>query len=332
LRKHQKINILFRTPLRILVLISLGVISLVGCSSQQEVFSSSGEIWGIYQLDLTSEKVLILYGTDSEISGLSVDPDGERLVFSQKIGGTEYENSEIHTLLIKKQALTRLTENDHWDLYPVWSPDGSQIAYLSWRDTTLDIYLMNADGGNQRSLYDSGFHDADIDWIGEQIVFTSQSKIWIIKEDGSNPHPLTNPPRAGEWGQANLPFGDYDPRLSPDGSQVVFSRLVDDQSAHGNYDLFIMDIDGTSQKNLTGSGHTQGLSSWSPSGDKILYIISAIGGQGVYDLYSVNSDGSENRSLTPTYLPTDFLIHGARFAPDSSAVYFIGQWWIGDGQ
>jgi Tol biopolymer transport system component len=325
-------NILFRKVPYILVLVFLGGIILVGCSSQPEIFSSSGEIWGIYRLDLISEKVQLLYGTDSEISGLSLAPDGGRLVFSQKIGGTEYENTEIHTLSMSDLQLERLTDNDVWDLYPVWSPTGDQIAFLSWRGDTLDIYLMNTDGSQQQLLFDSGYHDADIDWIGERIVFTSQSRIWIMNKDGKDPQQLTDPPRAGEWGQANLPFGDYDPRLSPDGKQLVFSRLVDDQSIHGNYDLFIMDLDGTMQKDLTGTGHTQGLSSWSPDGEEILYIISAKDGQGVYDLYSVKQDGSNNRSLTPEYLPVNFLIHGARYAPDSSIIYFIGQWWIEESQ
>ena len=310
-----------------LILWVVFVLLCFGCAGQQPSISSSGETWGIYKLDLQSEEVNLLYGAEREISGLSLDPSRKRLVFSQQVDGSEHENTEIYTLDLSTFEPARLTNNENWDLYPVWSPDGSQIAFLSWRNTTLDIYLMDADGNNQTLLYDSGYHDADLDWVGNKIAFTSQDRIWIMEEDGSDPRPLTDPPRAGEWGQANLPFGDYDPRLSPDGARVVFSRLVDDESVHGNYDLYIMDLDGSSLKNLTMTGYSQGLSSWSPGGEKLLYIISAIGKQGVYDLSSINSDGSENISLTPTYFPVHFLIHGARYSADSAAVYFIGQWW-----
>jgi len=242
-------------------------------------------------------------------------------------GGSGYEFSEIYSLSLTGGTLSRLTENASWDLYPVWSPDGTRIAFLSWRDATLDIYLMDADGSNQTLLYDSGFHDADIDWVGKNIVFTSQSRIWMIDEEGSNARQLTDPPRAGEWGGANLPFGDYDPRLSPDGTKLIFSRLFGDGSVHGNYELIMIDFSSADSINLTNTRYSQGLSSWSPNGDKILFIISAVGGEGVYDLYSMKVDGSDKKMITPASFPPQFLIHWARYSLDESQVYFIGQWW-----
>ncbi len=311
-----------------LFLVSFVLVMLIlGCSAQPKEFNSTGEIWGIYQLDLETKTVLKLYGADQEISGLDLDYTDEYLVFSQMTGGTEYEHTEIYTLSLNDLIPTRLTENSNWDLYPAWSPDGTQIAFLSWRDSTLDIYLMEATGANQTLLYDSGFHDADIDWVGDQIVFTSESRIWIMDSDGLNPRPLTDPPRAGEWGQANLPFGDYDPRISPDGTRVLFSRLISDESIHGNYDLFLVDVTGSSPENLTGTEYTQGLSSWAPSGKELLFIVSAINDKGMYDLYSIKVDGSDNKLLTPEYFPTDFLIHSARYSADALSVYFVGQWW-----
>jgi TolB protein len=186
---------------------------------------------------------------------------------------------------------------------------------------------MNDDGNNQRQLYDSGFHDADIDWVGDKIVFTSQSRIWIMDSDGKNPRPVTDPPRAGEWGQANLPFGDYDPRLSPDGTEIIFSRMIGVESTHGNYDIYRVNLDGSDLLNLTKTGYSQGLTSWSPAGNEILFIVAAVEGRGVYDLYTMNSDGSEVKLRIPESTPPEFLIHSARYANDSSTVYLVGQWW-----
>lgn len=317
--------------------ISLGInilllIMITSCQtgeivSQPDTYTSSGESWGIYQLDLETENAKLIYGTQNEISGLSLDRTGTNLVFSQMTGGDSLEHTEIYKYSLIDQDLLRLTDNTAWDVYPVWSPDGAQILFLSWREVTLDIYLMDANGGNQILLYDSGFHDADIDWVGEQIVFTSQSKIWIMDSEGRNTHPITDPPRAGEWGQANLPFGDYDPRISPDGSKVLFSRMIEDASPHGNYDLFLIEVDGLDPVNLTETGYTLGLSSWAPSGEEILYIISAIDDRGVYDLYTMAGDGTDNTLKTPASFPPDFLIHGARYGTEDSTVYFVGQWW-----
>ncbi len=319
--------LLFRYGIGILLPIIITSCSSRAAVSNPEVLTSSGETWGIYQLDLETEEIRLLYGTQTEISGLNLDSSGTNLVFSQKISGDSYEYTEIHTFSIVDKTLEKLTENSMWDLYPVWSPNGSEIAFLSWRESSLDIYLMDVDGSNQRLLYDSSHHDADIDWRGDQIVFTNQDRIWIMDSDGKNPRPLTNPPRVGEWSQENLPFGDYDPRLNPDGTKIIFSRMIGGESTHGNYDIFQVNLDGSELLNLTKTGYSQGLTSWSPAGNEILFIVAAIEEGGVYDLYTMNSDGSEVKLRTPERFPPEFLIHCARYANDSSVVYLVGQWW-----
>jgi len=45
---------------------------------------------------------------------------------------------------------------------PCVVPQWLEIAYLSCRNDTLDIWVMDSDGGGQRLLYDLGYHDADI--------------------------------------------------------------------------------------------------------------------------------------------------------------------------
>ncbi len=181
--------------------------------------------------------------------------------------------------------------------------------------------------GNQRLLYDSGFHDADLHWVGDKIAFTRNSQIWIMDEDGTGAIRLTDPPKAGEWGEAVLPFGDYDPRISPDGEKIVFERMVDDSSPHGNYDLFVIDSDGSNEKRLTDSGWTQGLAAWSPSGDRLVYSVAAVGDEGRYDIYMMNSDGSQIQDLTSQHFPPGLLAHEPVFSADGSKIFFIGEWW-----
>ena len=283
--------------------------------------------WGIYRLELETQAVVLIYDSPISIPTLDLNRAGDRLVFSQKTGGESDSSEEIFTIRTDGSNLRRITNNDFRDLYPVWSPDGSQIAFLSMRTTSLGIYVMNNDGSENKSLYDSSAHEADIDWRGDQIAFTKDSRIWIMQSDGTNARPITNPPMAGEWGRANLPFGDYDPRISPDGTKVIFERLVDDQSSHGNYDLFMIDAESFTENQLTHSGYSQGLASWSNSGDWIVYIVAAVGDDGQYDLYLMKVDGSENRNITPAYFPPQFLCRWAVFSHDDSAIYFSGEWW-----
>jgi Tol biopolymer transport system component len=284
--------------------------------------------YGIYVLNLAMEEVRLLYSTDNEIytSALRLNKQTEKLVFAQKTAAND-ESTEIFTIDVDDQNLERITDNSYWDLYPAWSPDDMRIAFLSKRNNDLDIYMMNADGSNQHLFYDSGSHDADIDWAGDTIVFTSESKIWGIKDNGAEPTQITNPANAGQWGQANLPIGDYDPRLRSDGSKIVFERLEDPESSHGGYNIFTVNSDGTQETRLTDTNYSQGLASWSNSGDRIVYMVSAIDNEGKYDMYMMEADGSDNHSVTPEYFASNFLCHSPIFSHDDSAIYFIGQWY-----
>jgi Tol biopolymer transport system component len=289
------------------------------------------ERWGIYRLDLASQAVGLIFSSPEEIGFLQLNPAGDRFAFSRKsAGGVDSAmdtGEEVYTLGFDGSGLKKITDNNVMDIYPAWSPDGTRLAFLSWRSTSLGIFVMNADGSGQQILYDSEANEADIDWVADRIVFTRDSRIWIMRSDGSEPQPVSAPPRAGEWGHANLPFGDYDPRISPDGSRVVFERLTNDQSSFGNYDFFVIDLASGVETRLTNSGDSQGLASWSHSGQQILYIVSAIGSTGKYRLYRMDADGKNARDITPAYFPAEFLVRWAVFSQDDSAVYFIGEWW-----
>jgi Tol biopolymer transport system component len=45
-----------------------------------------------------------------------------------------------------------LTNNPAWDYMPVWSPDGTRIAFVSERDGNQEIHVINADGTGERRL------------------------------------------------------------------------------------------------------------------------------------------------------------------------------------
>ena len=306
-----------------LVVLLLLYLSTISACEVQPNIPLQEERWGIYTLDLNTQETTLLYSADMEISKFDLNPAGDTIAFSQVVGDT----SEIFTLDLEHGPAKRLTENDYLDTYPAWSPDGAQIAYLSFSEETLDIHIMASDGGQPAKLYDSGFHDADIDWTGDRIAFTREHQIWIMRPDGTQAVRVTDPPHAGEWGNANLPFGDYDPRISPDGTTIVFERMVDVGSPHGNYDLFKIDIDGSNLTRLTNNGYSQGLASWSPSGSQIAYLVSAIDGIGQYDLYLIDADGANNRNITPDVFPDNFLVQWVSFANTDSLVYFIGEWW-----
>ena len=317
------------------VLVSIIAMLSAGCLAKQTHPTQQTAVpqeyrWGIYSLSLDTGEVDLLYSNPETITVLRLNNAGDKFVFSQVVRVGDTTQEEIFTLSIDGQDLRRLTNNEFRDLYPAWSPDDEWVAFLSFRGSDLDIYIMDATGRNVKQLFNSGSHDADIHWVGDKIAFTAYNRIWIMNDDGTGAHQLTEPPRAGEWGNANLPFGDYDPRINSDGSKIVFERLVDDESIHGNYDLYLMDIDGSNLTRLTDTGYSQGLASWSYSGSKIVYAVAAIDDVGQYDIYIMNTDGTDNRDITPRTFPTRFLCSSPIFSIDDTRIYFIGEWWSND--
>lgn len=315
-----------------LIMIVVNIFFVSGCTKDNILSSTDKTVpheerWGIYSLDLVTGGIELIYSSSKRISVLRLSNQRESFVFSQKIDGENDEHEEICILRVDGSDFKRLTNNMFWDLYPDWSSDGTHISFLSLRENDLDIYLMDTDGSNVKKLYDSGSHDADIHWVGDKIVFTSKSKIWSIYDNGIEQTQVTDPPKAGQWGNANLPFGDYDPRLSPDGTKIVFERLEDDSSPHGNYNIYVINSDGTGEARLTNNGYSQGIASWSHSGDKIVYLVAAIDSEGKYDIFMMNADGTDNHNITPDYFPVTFLCHSPIFSKNDSKIFFIGEWW-----
>ena len=111
------------------------------------------------------------YGTTRQITNFdnatSYDPAwsprGDWIVFV----GTALDGDEIYVVDPQGNSVRRLTYNAwEWDKHPSWSPDGSRIVFYSNRDTGhRQIWIMDADGSNQRNLSNDEFENWDPVWI-----------------------------------------------------------------------------------------------------------------------------------------------------------------------
>jgi Tol biopolymer transport system component len=101
------------------------------------------------------------------VKGWSYDPafalQGNRVVLVSNEPG----NDEIYTIDINGANMKRLTNNSwEWDKHPTWSPDGTQILFWSNRDTgRRQLWIMDADGKNQRLFLPSSANDWDPVWV-----------------------------------------------------------------------------------------------------------------------------------------------------------------------
>ncbi len=74
--------------------------------------------------------------------------------------------------------MTRLTSEPGIDTSPTWSPDGRQIAFVSQRGGSPQIYVMNADGSAVRRLTYQGSYNQTPRWSprGDLIAFTARDE------------------------------------------------------------------------------------------------------------------------------------------------------------
>jgi len=180
-------------------------------------------------------------------------PDGTQIAFSREIWGKKdtwnIVSNGIYVMDSDGANMKRLTES--FDRSPDWSPDGKKIAYYlaNWNGPG-QIWVMNADGGNRKMIYDWGYFP---DWSpdGTKIVFSSERFAWqagqgitcdicVMDIDGLNVKVLTEPG----------PSGEFYPRWSPDGKKIVFSSDRDCLNNH-NYSIYIMNADGSDIQRIT---------------------------------------------------------------------------------
>ncbi len=92
-------------------------------------------------------------------------PDGGRIAYVS----TQTHVAEIYVYDLGTKKSTKLTDMQGnvllYNQHPSWSPDGSSIVFKSNRDGWFQIWIMNADGSNQRNLSQSTYDDEDPVWV-----------------------------------------------------------------------------------------------------------------------------------------------------------------------
>src|SRR6266480_2129022 len=211
-------------------------------------------------------------------------------------------NFDIFVMNADGSGVTQLTSHPFDEYLPLFSPDGSRIAFARCL-VTCDIVLINADGSGERTILNDGFPGA---WSpdGNRIALggaagTGIEGIYVVNVDGSGLVRVLDPDFITDW--------------SLDGRQLMIVSGRD-----GDLELYATPLDGSLVTKLTdNTADDNAGTGWSPDGSSIVFN-SNRGGAG-QDVYVMNADGSGVTQLTPN---DGFDDDGPVWSPDASQIAF----------
>jgi len=222
---------------------------------------SKGYVWAVYPaFDVFTARpdgsdVRRLTSTPGYDAESTITRDGKKIVFTSMRDG----DLDIYTMDANGGNVKRLTSELGYDGGPFWSYDGKQIVYRAYhpqsekdksdylellknnliRPTTLEIWVMNADGSNKRQITNNGkanfapyfFPD------GKRVIFASNMNdprgrnfdLYIISVDGTGLEQVT----------FNDTFDGF-PMFSSDGRKLVFASNRNAKT-QGDTNVFIAD-------------------------------------------------------------------------------------------
>jgi Tol biopolymer transport system component len=255
------------------------------------VSNRTSDLYDIYLLNLDRRTSQLLWQNPYTEAYVTWTPDGDWLTFSSWTA-PDYKG-DLYNLRVDNIRLVNLTESTSEERYGRWSPDGSQLVFEAQRDSEdVDIWTMNADGSEQTNITNADSWDFEPAWSpdGRLIAFTTNrediTQIWLMSPDGSNLINIT--PESAHHGQA---------AWSPDGSRIAYARCIapaacNYEEAAGtddNWDIWVMDHDGSNNVQLTDSPMSDLAPTWSPDGTQIAFVSYRDGNA---EIYVMNADGS----------------------------------------
>lgn len=256
-------------------------------------------------------------------------------------------DTEIATIRIDGTSHKRLTDNDRMEYFPVWSPSGDRIAFIShlglfppanhWADHPW-ITVMDASGASEVRIEDPLLYPPAWSPDGEDIAFLRgghglehwtglanvEIALLVAKSDGSEPPRSIADAHTWKvgWRYDSVEFGG--PSWSPDGNWIAFgSSFLPENEPKSNVEIAVVSRDGSTKKTIwSGQSYfpiTQ--VTWSPDGEEILFVAT--------DVFVVHPDGGGLRRIDPfvdhNYAPRLFTsdsptVARAAWSPDSSEI------------
>jgi Tol biopolymer transport system component/predicted Ser/Thr protein kinase len=243
------------------------------------IYQAGGTTRGEAQLEWFDRtgKSLGKIATPSDYGYVSLSPDGKKIAFD--VYDSQSRNRDIWLYDIARELKTRFTFDPAVDQMPVWSPDGSRIAFCSNRKASTDLFQKTTGGaGVEEVLFASHEEKYPFDWSSDgkfiaYVVIKKREDLCIL--------PLVPDPAKGEQEPLVFLQTEFDEdvtQFSPDVHWVAYAS-----NESGNWELYVrpfLGADGHPVVNetrkwqvSTGGMSTNGCTvKWSRNGKELLYI------------------------------------------------------------
>jgi TolB protein len=168
---------------------------------------------------------------------------------------------------------------------PVFSPDGTQIAFASSRDGNPELYVMNRDGSNVRRITNHPNVDFTPTWSpsGTQIAFLSDRsgspQIYVISPDGT--------------GMRRVSYETYADR--PTWSPAPYNEIAFTARTGPGFDIKVLNIASSETRQITFGEGSNESPAWSPNGRHLAFTSTR---SGKTQIFTVDRDGNNVRQLT----------------------------------
>ncbi len=240
---------------------------------------------------------------------VKISPDGSQVAFTYR--------GDIYKVLVTGGKATRLTAQPSYETTPIWSPDGSKIAFASDRNGNFDIFVMDSQGGSATRLTSNSAAETPEAFTldGANVIFSAsiQDPVKSAMHPSSRMTELYQVPVKGGVVKQILGTPAQMISISSDGSWMAYQDqkgFEDEWRKHHTSsvtrDIWSYDFKTGKHLNLTNRSGEDRNPVISPDG-KTVFILSERDG-GTMNLYSFPVGSPANATKL-----TDFSTHPVRF-------------------
>jgi len=224
-----------------------------------QAVSGSGEI-ELAVVD-RSGKTLAALGTPGNYTSVRISPDGQKIAMVD--ANPVATDSAIWLYDVRRNVKTRFTFGQGLNGSPVWSPDGSQIAFSSSQSNVINIYTKPTTGAaEEKRLHESADDERPRSWSpdGRYIAFENRGggtpTVFILPLFGDRK----------PFSLLNLSYPNYLPQFSPDGHWIAYVSFES-----GRPEVYVTSFPGAKGKwQVSSAGGT--LPQWRHDGRELFYV------------------------------------------------------------